>query len=108
MTDDKKRSSVPLDFAGKERNVVCSCQERAINFRHRIFTAFALLALPFAAAPAADLAQIGQAPAEFSLPSQEGGPVSLKAFRGQWVVLYFYPKDMTPGCTIEAHNFQRD
>ena len=28
--------------------------------------------------------------------------------RGQWVVLYFYPKDMTPGCTLEAHNFQRD
>ena len=34
--------------------------------------------------------------------------MSLKDFRGQWVVLYFYPKDMTQGCTIEAHNFQRD
>ena len=29
-------------------------------------------------------------------------------FHGKWVVLYFYPKDNTPGCTIEAHNFQRD
>jgi peroxiredoxin Q/BCP len=48
-----------------------------------------------------------QAPA-FSLPSQEGTQVSLDQFRGKWVVLYFYPKDFTSGCTIEAHNFQRD
>ena len=34
--------------------------------------------------------------------------ISLDSYRGKWVVLYFYPKDMTPGCTIEAHNFQRD
>jgi len=39
---------------------------------------------------------------------QEGSQVSLKEFRGKWVVLYFYPKDMTQGCTIEAHNFQQD
>jgi thioredoxin-dependent peroxiredoxin len=45
---------------------------------------------------------------DFTLKSQEGKNVSLKDFRGKWVVLYFYPKDMTPGCTIEAHNFQRD
>src|ERR1700739_1713555 len=44
----------------------------------------------------------------FTLNSQDGKPVSLRDFRGKWVVLYFYPKDMTPGCTIEAHNFQRD
>src|SRR5580704_15579703 len=50
----------------------------------------------------------GQKAPEFTLPSQDGSPVSLKDFRGQWVVLYFYPKDNTPGCTIEAHNFQRD
>ena len=31
-----------------------------------------------------------------------------RQFSGKWVVLYFYPKDMTTGCTIEAHNFQRD
>ena len=48
-----------------------------------------------------------QAPA-FSLPSQEGTQVSLDQFKGKWVVLYFYPKDFTQGCTIEAHNFQRD
>src|SRR6201997_2998480 len=44
----------------------------------------------------------------FTLKSQEGKQVSLHDFKGKWVVLYFYPKDMTPGCTIEAHNFQRD
>ncbi len=44
----------------------------------------------------------------FTLQSQEGKTVNLKDFHGQWVVLYFYPKDMTQGCTIEAHNFERD
>ena len=44
----------------------------------------------------------------FTLPSQDGTPVSLKDLRGKWVVLYFYPKDGTSGCTLEAHNFQRD
>src|SRR5271166_6044040 len=45
---------------------------------------------------------------DFTLPSQEGSPVSLKDYRGKWVVLYFYPKDQTPGCSREAHNFQVD
>jgi thioredoxin-dependent peroxiredoxin len=45
---------------------------------------------------------------DFTLPSQEGSNVSLKDYRGKWVVLYFYPKDMTPGCSREAHNFQLD
>jgi thioredoxin-dependent peroxiredoxin len=45
---------------------------------------------------------------DFTLKSQEGTPVSLHDYKGKWVVLYFYPKDMTQGCTIEAHNFQRD
>jgi thioredoxin-dependent peroxiredoxin len=44
----------------------------------------------------------------FTLPSQDGTPISLKDFRGKWMVLYFYPKDFTSGCTVEAHNFQRD
>jgi thioredoxin-dependent peroxiredoxin len=45
---------------------------------------------------------------DFTLNSQEGKPVSLHEFKGKWVVLYFYPKDFTSGCTVEAHNFQRD
>ena len=44
---------------------------------------------------------------DFTLPSQEGS-VSLKDYRGKWVELYFYPKDQTPGCSREAHNFQVD
>jgi len=51
---------------------------------------------------------VGQAAPTFTLPSQDGSQISLASFRGKWVVLYFYPKDMTSGCTIEAHNFQRD
>jgi thioredoxin-dependent peroxiredoxin len=50
----------------------------------------------------------GSAAPDFTLPSQESASVSLKDYRGSWVVLYFYPKDQTPGCTREAHNFQAD
>ena len=60
------------------------------------------------AAFAADQPTVGQAAPAFNLPSQDGTPVSLDSLKGKWVVLYFYPKDMTTGCTIEAHNFQRD
>ncbi|MFQ3616349.1 MAG: peroxiredoxin [Cyanobacteriota bacterium] len=46
---------------------------------------------------------------EFSLPTNVGdGTVSLSDYRGQWVVVYFYPKDFTSGCTLEAQRFQRD
>ena len=50
----------------------------------------------------------GAAAPEISLTSGDGGAVNLKDYRGQWVVLYFYPKDFTSGCTLEAQNFQRD
>ena len=50
---------------------------------------------------------VGTMAPDFTLESQEG-PVSLHEYRGKWVVLYFYPKDQTPGCTIEAHGFQND
>jgi thioredoxin-dependent peroxiredoxin len=51
---------------------------------------------------------VGSPAPDFTLDSQEGKPISLHEFKGKWVVLYFYPKDQTPGCTIEAHAFQRD
>jgi peroxiredoxin Q/BCP len=51
---------------------------------------------------------VGGAAPDFTLTSQDGTPVSLHDFKGKWVVLYFYPKDFTSGCTTEAHNFQRD
>jgi peroxiredoxin Q/BCP len=60
------------------------------------------------AAAAADMPSVGAPAPSFSLPSQEDKLVSLADYKGKWVVLYFYPKDQTTGCTIEAHNFQRD
>lgn len=45
---------------------------------------------------------------DFTLNSQDGTQTSLQQYRGKWVVLYFYPKDFTQGCTIEAHGFQQD
>ncbi|MEM7556265.1 MAG: thioredoxin-dependent thiol peroxidase [Cyanobacteria bacterium P01_A01_bin.84] len=41
----------------------------------------------------------------FTIDNQHGEPVSLKDFQGKWLVLYFYPKDNTPGCTTEAQDF---
>ena len=51
--------------------------------------------------------KINQKAPEFSLPDQDGKKVSLKDFKGRWVILYFYPKDNTPGCTIEAIGFTK-
>src|SRR2546423_5104723 len=52
--------------------------------------------------------EVGKAAPDFSLTTGDGSQVSLKDYKGKWVVLYFYPKDFTSGCTLEAHNFQRD
>ncbi|MGB8028285.1 MAG: peroxiredoxin [Terracidiphilus sp.] len=67
-----------------------------------------IAAVPFITAHADDSAMpaVGQVAPTFTLPSQTGEPISLDSYRGKWVVLYFYPKDMTTGCTIEAHKFQ--
>ncbi len=52
---------------------------------------------------------IGQPAPTFTLPSNGGdGDVALDDYRGQWVVVYFYPKDFTSGCTLEARRFQQD
>ena len=49
---------------------------------------------------------VGQAAPDFTLSDQDGNPVRLSALKGQKVVLYFYPKDNTPGCTKEACSFR--
>jgi peroxiredoxin Q/BCP len=59
-------------------------------------------------AAAADIPAEGTKAPDFTLKNQEGKSISLRDYKGKWVVLYFYPKDQTQGCTIEAHNFQRD
>lgn len=50
----------------------------------------------------------GRKAPDFTLASQDGTKFGPHDFKGKWIVLYFYPKDNTPGCTIEAHNFQQD
>lgn len=50
--------------------------------------------------------KVGQKAPDFTLPSDTGEKISLKDFRGKKVVLYFYPKDDTPGCTKEACSFR--
>ena len=56
----------------------------------------------------ADELAVGSPAPKFTLMDQESKTHALAEYRGRWVVLYFYPKDDTPGCTTEAHNFQRD
>jgi thioredoxin-dependent peroxiredoxin len=74
----------------------------------KILSLVPALALVLGSVRAAEIPAEGTKAPDFTLQSQEGKTVSLKDFKGQWVVLYFYPKDMTQGCTIEAHNFERD
>lgn len=56
----------------------------------------------------ADVPAAGQPAPDFTLTTNENQPASLKDYRGKWVVLYFYPKDFTSGCTLQAQSFQRD
>src|SRR5436853_6199062 len=56
---------------------------------------------------AQNLPQVGAVAPAVTLPSNDGRQVSLNDYKGKWVVLYFYPKDFTSGCTLEAQNFQR-
>jgi peroxiredoxin Q/BCP len=73
-----------------------------------LFISIVLVAIAGFAIAATDQPAVGSTAPDFSLASNEGKQVSLKDYRGKWVVLYFYPKDFTSGCTLEAHNFQRD
>lgn len=57
---------------------------------------------------AAEVPKAGQPAPDFALPDQQGKPHKLADYAGQWLVLYFYPKDDTPGCTKEACAFRDD
>ena len=72
-----------------------------------LLAGLATLALSSCMKASGDPPAVGAPAPDFSLATNEG-TASLKDYRGKWVVLYFYPKDKTPGCTIEARNFQRD
>jgi thioredoxin-dependent peroxiredoxin len=73
---------------------------------------FALLVVTSVAAKSfmlvTEVPTVGTVAPAFKLTTNEGKEASLSDFKGKWVVLYFYPKDFTSGCTLEAHNFQRD
>jgi peroxiredoxin Q/BCP len=76
----------------------------------RILVAFAVMALLAVAvsaqqAPAATRPKVGEAAPTFSLTDQNGKKHSLADYKGKWVVVYFYPKDQTPGCTTQACQF---
>jgi thioredoxin-dependent peroxiredoxin len=59
-------------------------------------------------AQAGEVPRVGQSAPDFSLPDQDGKPRQLADYSGKWLVLYFYPKDDTPGCTQEACAFRDD
>ncbi|MEB3180454.1 MAG: peroxiredoxin [Nostocaceae cyanobacterium] len=64
---------------------------------------------PTAQALGGKLPPVNQPAPQFTLPTNTGdGDISLSDYQGKWVVLYFYPKDFTSGCTIEARRFQQD
>lgn len=66
------------------------------------------IALVSGCADAGAMPAVGSMAPDFSLPDQDGKPARLSDWRGRWVVLYFYPKDDTPGCTTEACSFRDD
>jgi peroxiredoxin Q/BCP len=70
------------------------------------FAALALLVTQMARA--GELPKVGEMAPDFDLPDQNGVQHTLKEFAGKWLVLYFYPRDDTPGCTQEACAFRDD
>lgn len=78
-------------------------------FRKLWLTLLCAVAVMVAALPlTAAVPVAGEQAPRFTLTSEDGTPVSLEDYFGKWVVLYFYPKDFSTGCTLEARNFQRD
>src|SRR5258707_10769242 len=77
------------------------------SFLHLLLV-FTSLTLGVSTRADADTPAVGVPAPDFTLTSNEGQPTKLQEYRGKWVVLYFYPKDFTSGCTLEAHNFQQD
>lgn len=72
----------------------------------RRFTLFVLAGLAMAAASVAAVPAVGGMAPDFKLQDQNGKWHQLADYRGQWVALYFYPKDDTPGCTTQACSFR--
>ena len=83
-------------------------RRQLLSFLIAVILAFFAL-IPDANALGGSQPPLNQPAPDFSLPTNTGeGNISLSDYRGKWVVLYFYPKDFTPGCTLEARRFQQD
>jgi peroxiredoxin Q/BCP len=80
--------------------------KRAVTALLAAATVGALIIASAPAGSAADQPPVGSVAPEFELADQTGQLHSLEDYRGQWVVLYFYPKDETPGCTTQACEFR--
>jgi len=81
------------------------------EMKKRIFVLTVLIVCAIAVRSAGafgDAPEVGALAPDFKLTTNEGKLTGLGDFKGKWLVLYFYPKDFTSGCTLEAHNFQRD
>ena len=98
-------STMPKDDADQVRRFTMWLR---ISLFALVVVIIALFAPRLISGTRAGVPGVGSAAPDFTLPLQEGALVSLKEYHGSWVVLYFYPKDQTPGCTREAHNFQLD
>jgi thioredoxin-dependent peroxiredoxin len=105
--DPTARQTSNKGFARRRRMVMSRISAILVALAALVVVGGFTLQRVFAAANA-PMPEVGQTAPTFTLPNQEGQPIHLHSYRGKWVVLYFYPKDMTTGCTIEAHNFQRD
>ena len=83
-------------------------RRQLLSFLIAVILAFFAL-IPDANALCGPQPPLNQPAPDFTLPTNTGeGNISLSDYRGKWVVLYFYPKDFTPGCTLEARRFQQD
>jgi peroxiredoxin Q/BCP len=80
--------------------------KRNILFTATLCAIFAAIFAFTSIGMANDQVAVGEVAPEFELPDQDGQLHSLEDYRDRWVVLYFYPKDETPGCTTEACEFR--
>lgn len=101
--------------SGKNTYLAAFSKVKTRSFKVQFWLVIGLSLLLFSLTPANSWAMGGKQPAldepapEFVLPTNTGdGEISLEDYRGTWVVLYFYPKDFTSGCTLEARRFQQD
>ena len=100
-------------FSIRQRGWICNVRRYMLHLRFWLI--LSLFLLLFNINPSNAWAMGGKQPPlnepapEFVLPTNTGdGDISLQDYRGQWVVLYFYPRDFTSGCTLEARRFQQD